>query len=48
MHKLRERFAPVYFHHRATYEAAIKTIEHTGNNDCDSRWNILFTDTGNN
>ena len=26
MHKLRERFAPVYFHHRATYEAAIKTI----------------------
>ena len=26
MHKLRERFAPVYFSHRATYEAAIKTI----------------------
>ncbi|NNF26071.1 MAG: DUF5117 domain-containing protein, partial [Gemmatimonadetes bacterium] len=26
MHKLRERFAPVYFHHRATYEAAIKSI----------------------
>ncbi|MGI9627745.1 MAG: zinc-dependent metalloprotease, partial [Longimicrobiales bacterium] len=26
MHKLRERFAPVYFHHRATYEAAIKTV----------------------
>lgn len=26
MHKLQQRFAPVYFHHRATYEAAIKTI----------------------
>jgi hypothetical protein len=26
MHKLWRRFAPVYFHHRATYEAAIKTI----------------------
>ncbi|NIP79608.1 MAG: hypothetical protein GWM90_10475, partial [Gemmatimonadetes bacterium] len=26
MHKLWQRFAPVYFHHRATYEAAIKTI----------------------
>ncbi|HUH13837.1 MAG TPA: zinc-dependent metalloprotease, partial [Longimicrobiales bacterium] len=26
LHKLQERFAPVYFHHRATYEAAIKTI----------------------
>ena len=26
MHKLRERFAPVYFSHRATYQAAIKTI----------------------
>ncbi|MGH7477537.1 MAG: zinc-dependent metalloprotease [Longimicrobiales bacterium] len=26
LHKLWERFAPVYFHHRATYEAAIKTI----------------------
>lgn len=26
MHKLRERFAPVYFSHRATYEAAIKSI----------------------
>ena len=26
MHKLRERFAPVYFSHRATYEAAIKAI----------------------
>ncbi len=26
MHKLRERFAPVYFSHRATYEAAVKTI----------------------
>ena len=26
MHKLWRRFAPVYFHHRATYEAALKTI----------------------
>ena len=26
MHKLWQRFAPVYFRHRATYEAAIKTI----------------------
>lgn len=26
MHKLWQRFAPVYFHHRATYEGAIKTI----------------------
>ena len=26
MHKLWQRFAPVYFHHRAAYEGAIKTI----------------------
>jgi hypothetical protein len=26
MHKLQQRFAPVYFSHRATYEAAIKSI----------------------
>ncbi len=26
MHKLQQRFAPVYFHHRATYEGAIKVI----------------------
>lgn len=26
MHKLWQRFAPVYFHHRATYEGAIKVI----------------------
>lgn len=26
MHKLQQRFAPVYFRHRATYEAAIKTL----------------------
>ena len=26
MHKLQQRFAPVYFHHRAAYEAATKTI----------------------
>ena len=26
MHKLQQRFAPVYFHHRATLEGAIKTV----------------------